>query len=298
MNRYGQISILREEGTFSVVECCDALGVSRSGYHAWLRRPPSSREMENRKLAAAMHDIRAGGHEKAYGSPRMTGELRERGLQAGKNRVARLMRKEGIRAKAKRPFRPRTTIRDNAAADRIAPNRLAELGEITAPGQALAGDITYIPTREGWLYLAVVIDLFSRHVLGWSISGNLATPVVTGALRRALRRGHPLQTGAIFHSDRGCQYTSTDYAGELAGANLLPSMSAKGNCYDNATCESFFATLKAEGFPDGCVFDSKAEARLAIFDYIESFYNRRRKHSSLGYKSPDQYLQDYRNALN
>ncbi len=142
------------------------------------------------------------------------------------------------------------------------------------------------------------MDLYSRSILGWSLSESLATPLVSNALKRAKRHDDLLVPGTLFHSDRGCQYTSRNFLAQLAQENILPSMSASGYCYDNATCESFFATLKNEAFPEHHVFDSKAAAKRAIFDYIETFYNRRRKHSSLGYRSPEQYLQDYRNSLN
>ena len=297
MTRYELIDSLREQDDFSLVEMCEALEVSRSGFYAWQKRPASAREIENRQLLEVMREVHAHRHTKAYGSPRMAEELHDRGLAAGENRVARLMRKEGLRAQTKRAFKPKTTLQDAGASSRIAPNRLAEMEEISAPGQALAGDITYVATREGWLYLAVVIDLFSRCILGWKFSESLTTPLVTGALERA-RRNPMVAANGLFHSDRGCQYTSKAFIDQLAAGNLLPSMSATGYCYDNARCESFFATLKAEGFPQSLVFNTKAEAQLAIFDYIETFYNRRRKHSSLGYLSPEQYLQQYHHSLN
>jgi transposase InsO family protein len=298
MSQYELVETLREQNRYSLTELCEALQTSRSGFYAWKARDASARERENAALLEAMREIHADRHTKAYGSPRMTLELRESGLCCGENRVARLMRQEGIRAKSKRTFRPKTTIQDPGNTSRIAPNRLPKLEEISAPGQALVGDITYVATREGWLYLAVVIDLYSRFVLGWSLSSSLATPVVARALHRATARHRQDLSGSLFHSDRGCQYTSGDFASQLAEHGLHASMSAAGYCYDNAACESFFATLKGEGFPDDHVFDSKAEAKLAIFDYIETFYNRRRKHSSLGYQSPEQYLNSHTISLN
>ncbi|MEL7046874.1 MAG: IS3 family transposase [Pseudomonadota bacterium] len=298
MNQYELIETMREDEKFAVTELCEALGVSRSGFYAWKERPPSAREKENTELVAAIREIHSDRHTKVYGSPRMTEELRDRELCVGENRVARLMRQEGIRARSKRAFRPKTTVQDEDAKCRIAPNRLAELEEITAPGQALVGDITYVATREGWFYLAVVMDLFGRRILGWSLSESLATPLVSAAFKRAKRYDESLTQGTLFHSDRGCQYTSSSFLAELAKEGVISSMSAKGYCYDNATCESFFATLKNECFPEDHVFDSKTEAKRAIFDYLETFYNQRRKHSSLGYRSPDQYLQDYQNSLN
>lgn len=298
MSQYELVETMREHHDFSVSELCQALGVSRSGFYGWRGRPPSERERNNRELLEAMREIHSDPYTCCYGSPRMTNELRDRNLQASENRVARLMRQDGIQARPKRAFRPQTTIQDGSASSRIAPNRLAEIGEISAPGQALAGDITYVATREGWLYLAVVMDLFSRYIVGWSLSESLATPLVIQAFQRASRREDFIAPGSLFHSDRGCQYTSQSYLAVLEHQGVVSSMSATGYCYDNATCESFFATLKTEGFPEHHVFDSKAEARRAIFGYIETFYNRRRKHSSLGYRSPEQHLQEYRNSLN
>jgi len=298
MSQYELVERMREKESFAVTELCEVLEVARAGFYAWKDRPPSQREQENRELLDVIQEIHSDRHTRWYGSPRMADELRDRGLCAGENRVARLMNREGIRAQTKRAFRPKTTVQDPEAARRIAPNRLAQLPEITSPGQALAGDITYVATREGWLYLAVVMDLFSRHILGWSLSESLATPVVSSAFDRAMLRDGIVGPGTMFHSDRGCQYTSDAFLAELAREGVIPSMSATGYCYDNATCESFFATLKTESFPEDHVFNSKLEAKRAIFDYIETFYNRRRKHSSLGYRSPEQYLQEYRNSLN
>jgi transposase InsO family protein len=293
------ITILRKEDGFKAGEICSALGVSRSGYYAALIRPPSLRALENEAIAASAREIHADRHTKAYGSPRMTAELRDRGVAASENRVARIMRDEGIRAAPKRSYRPKTTVQDADGSNRIAPNLLAETGKPDAPGQALVTDITYVATREGWLYLAVVLDLFSRCVIGWSISASLATPLAISALRRAMKGGViGIAPGCIYHSDRGCQYTSHQHLTELTQNHLVPSMSAAGYCYDNATCESFFATLKNEAFPDDQVFDTQQGARLAIFDYIETFYNRRRKHSSLGYKSPQQFLAQHAFSMN
>jgi transposase InsO family protein len=292
MIRYELIQEMREEHSFSVTDLCASFDVSRSGYYAWGSRAPSEREQRNQAALEVIEEIHQHRHTKCYGSPRMTPELHEHGFIFSENRVARLMRSEGIQARRKRAFRPKTTIQDDASTSRIAPNRLADLEGADAPGQALVADITYVATREGWLYLAVVMDLFSRSILGWKISENLATPLVTSALLKALR-SRWVSGGALFHSDRGCQYTSKEFARMLESNDLTPSMSAKGYCYDNAACESFFATLKCEAFPANQVFDSKTEARMAIFDYLETFYNRRRRHSSLGHMSPQQFLDQY-----
>ena len=292
MTKYEQIDTMREEPGYSVEELCAALEVSRSGYYSWKEREPSRRDQENQRVVEELREIHADRHLKAYGSPRMTRELQDREFSVSENRVARLMRNEGIKACSKRPFRPRTTVQDPLAVNRIAPNHLAAIEEVTAPGQVLVGDITYVQTKEGWLYLAAVMDLFSRCVLGWKIGENMETPLVSEALEKASRSGITFD-GGYFHSDRGCQYTSIGYLGLVDSLGLTSSMSATGYCYDNAACESFFATLKAESFPDGRVFETKLEAKRRIFDYIETFYNSRRKHSSLDYHSPIEYLKKH-----
>ena len=272
----------------TITELCEALGVSPSGYHAANNRPESRRTSENAILLNTMTSIHEHRHTRSYGSPRMTAELRAQGYRTSENRVARLMRRSGLRARPRRPYRPKTTRPDHAA--HPSPNLLAKAGPPLSPGAQLVSDITYIPTREGWLYLAVVIDLFSRAILGWKIADSLHSDVVTGALHDALRTGH-IAAGAIFHSDRGCQYTASSTRELLHKYELLQSMSAAGYCYDNAFAESAFASLKAE-LPDAeQPFPSKRAARLAIFDYIETFYNRRRRHTSLGSISPFDYLE-------
>lgn len=275
---------------YTVGELCEALQVSPSGYYKWRRAEPGPRERENARLVEEMREIHAHRHTRAYGSPRMTVELQERGLPCSENRVAGLMAREGLRAKGRRPFRPKTTQSDRHALP--APNHLADSPPAQAPGEALVSDITYVATREGWLYLAVVIDLFSRAVLGWKIGESLETGLVLGALEGALHACE-LPPEALFHSDRGCQYSSGIFRSRLEEHGLIQSMSAKGYCYDNAFAESFFATLKTESFPDDGIFDSKIEARRAIFDYLETFYNRSRKHSSLGYLTPEAVLENY-----
>jgi putative transposase len=291
MTEYELVRNLRENHGFTIQESCDALGLQRSSYYGARKRKPSARAKQNASLAQEIRAIHGDPHLKSYGSPRVTRELQDRGLCASEKRVAKIMQSEGIRANRNRAFRPKTTVQDSESASRIAPNILAQSGKPKGPGEALVTDITYVATREGWLYLAVVIDLFSRCVIGWSVSESLTTPLAIRALRRAIRNGIvQLAPGCLFHSDRGCQYTSMQHLAELASHGLVASMSAAGYCYDNATCESFFATLKNEAFPENQVFASRHEANLAIFDYIETFYNRRRKHSSLGYKSPEEFL--------
>ena len=270
-------------------EYCEAFEVSSSGFYAWQKRPSSARAIRRTELKEAIAEIHSDRHTRSYGSPRMTPALRAIGLSCSENTVARLMREEGIRGATRRPFRPATTQPDGRVTP--APNLLRHI-EATAPGQVYAGDITYVATREGWLYLAVVIDLFGRRVLGWQLGDTLATSLVSAAMDKAC--SHQLRArGAFFHSDRGCQYSSQEFGELCASAGLLQSMSRKGNCWDNAWSESFFASLKSECFPENGIFEAKSLARTAIFDYLETFYNRRRLHSSLGYQSPDDYIARY-----
>lgn len=261
--------------------------MSRSGYHNVGKREPSKRRRANEQLLYQMRIIHSDRHTRCYGSPRMTHELRALGIACSENRVARIMRSNGLRARPRRPFRPKTTQPDHAA--HPWPNLLSQAQSPSAPGAVLVSDITYIPTREGWLYLAVVIDLFSRAILGWKLSDSLHAALVVDAATRAIDSGL-VPRGAIFHSDRGCQYSAAITRELLARHGLRQSMSAKGYCYDNAFSESAFASLKSEVLGDGLPFDSKRAATTALFDYFETFYNRRRLHSSLGYLSPNAFL--------
>jgi putative transposase len=229
----------------------------------------------------------------------MTLELREKGLACSENRVARLMRNKGLRAKPRRPFRPKTTTPDHAAAP--SPNLLSGAGAAQAPGQHLVSDITYVPTAQGWLYLAVIIDQFSRLVVGWKLGNSLHTDLVTAALHKALASGL-VTPGSLFHSDRGSQYSAAQLRTLLTNVKLVQSMSAKGYCYDNAMAESFFASFKNEALPENGRFDNHLEASRAIFDYIECFYNRSRRHTSLGGIAPltflNQFFQNQQPSLN
>ena len=275
---------------FHLSELCEALGLSRSGYYARQTYRPGPRFEQNQRLLEPMQMIHHHRHTRSYGSPRMTHELRGLGLVCSENRIARLMRSEGMRARPRKPFRPKTTRTDHAA--HPSPNLLAAASPPRRPGTHLVSDITYIPTREGWLYLALVIDLFSRSILGWKLSDSLQAEVVTGALQDALATGLIVQ-GALFHSDRGCQYSASQTRQLLARHGLCQSMSAAGYCYDNAYAESAFASLKAELPNDGQPFASKRAAKSALFDYLETFYNRTRRHSALGYQSPRAFLNNY-----
>ncbi len=271
-------------GEHSIQTLCTVLDASRSGFYAWLRPRPSKRAEQNQQLRAKIAQI----HEQSrqtYGSPRMTIELHEQGEKVGRNRVARLMREDGLQGRTKRRYRLRTT--DSNHSDPIAPNRLAQIPAPTQPNKVWRTDITYIPTGEGWRYLAGVLDACSRALIGWAMGSTLDTTVPLAALLMALQQRKP-KPGLIHHSDRGCQYASETYRSTLAAHGLQASMSRKGNCYDNAMMESFWSSLKNE-LIHRTYFATRAQARTAIFDYIECFYNRTRRHSSLGYKSPIDY---------
>lgn len=263
---------------YPVLVMCDVLEVSSSGYYAWRGRPESRRSREDRKLKSEIR-LMFDESRQTYGSERMVVELRDHDIRCGRKRVARLMKEEGLKPKKARRFR-RTTITDPEHAK--APNVLGREFTVDAPDTVWAGDITYLWTREGWLYLAVLLDLYSRRVVGWAVRSHLGQELAIAALDRALyERGRP--EGLVHHSDRGCQYTSTDYQGKLKKSGLTVSMSRKGDCWDNAVVESFFATLKIEL---GDSFSSRKAAYDALFDYIEVFYNRQRRHTSIGSISP------------
>lgn len=275
--------IQREEGTHAVRTMCHALGVSTSGYYAWRSRPESAREVEDRRLAVEVRAI----HRESrgtYGAPRIHAELRARGTACGKKRVARLMREAGVSGKA-----PRRRKRGEPAAPLapVAENVLDRAFQPEAPNQAWAADITQVWTGEGWLYLAVVLDLFSRRVVGWATRPSLSRALAIDALTRAVRDRRP-SPGLLHHSDQGSQYTSHDYQSLVRRHGLVPSMSRRGNCHDNAPTESFFGSLKSE-LVHGRRFGTHAELRSALFDYIEGFYNTRRRHTSLGFHTPAEY---------
>ena len=265
---------------FPVQRLCKVLGVSESGYFAWKGRPACRRQREDMVLLAHVRSAFALSNG-TYGSPRMTHELRDQGLQVGRRRTARLMRDNGLKARQKRRFK-RTT--DSEHAWPIAPNLIDQDFAATAPNQKWGVDISYVWTREGWLYLAVVIDLFSRRVVGWSVGDRLHRRLALAALRRALAIRRPAP-GLIHHSDRGSQYCSIDYQAELRRHGVQVSMSGKGNCYDNAMVETFFKTLKSE-LVWRTVFLTRADAATAIGRYIDSFYNPVRRHSALDFVSP------------
>jgi transposase InsO family protein len=273
---------------FHITTMCRVLEVSKAGYYAWRARPLCDRVKDDRVLTEKIREIQRQVKQR-YGSPRTWQELRALGFTCGENRVARLMRRAGIRAKSARKFRVTT---QSEHAQPIAPNLLDRqfaLERHPKPDHAWAADITYIPTREGWLYLAVILDLATRRVVGWSVRTRLDSELAISALRMALL--HRGAHGALHHSDRGVQYASAAYRQLLTEAGLTASMSRKGDCWDNAAVESFFATLTKELLIDG-IFATRADARRELFEFIEIWYNRQRRHSSLGYRSPAQFEQE------
>jgi len=265
---------------FWVTSMCRVLGVSTSGYYAWQSREKSQRRRVDEALAERIERI----HRESrgtYGAPRIHAELRAEGERVGRKRVARLMRGANvIGVSRRRSFQ--TTRRDPSA--RPAPDLVDREFTASGPNQLWVADITYIPTLAGFLYLAVVLEVWSRKIVGWSMSSRLATPIVLDALAMALDRRRPAE-GVIHHSDQGCQYTSIEFGKRCRQAGVRPSMGSVGDCYDNAMCESFFATLECE-LLDRRPFTDRAEAELAVFDFIEGFYNTRRRHSALGYLAP------------
>lgn len=271
-----------ESARFPVRALCELMGVSKSGYYAWCNRHPSKRDLENARLKSEIRVVHAESRG-TYGSPRVYQELRKRG-RVGRHRVTRLMAEEGLQGCRPRRFR-RTTDSEH---DRpVAPNILKRDFQAAGPDQKWVGDITAIWTGEGWLYLAVLIDLFSRKVVGWSMANHMRSELAIAALRMALgRRRSPHDL--VHHTDRGSQYASQKYSEELFVAGLTPSMSRTGNCWDNAVAESFFATLKKE-LIHRYRWPERRDAQNAIAEYIEVFYNNRRIHSSIGYVSPADY---------
>lgn len=268
---------------------CEVLEVSRSGYYQWLGRGQGLRARQSALLRPKIAAAHASSRQ-TYGSPRVTAALRAQGEDVGRHRVARLMREAGLRGRQKRRYRVRTT--DSNHDQPIAPNRLIQIPAPDRPDTVWVSDLTYIPTDEGWLYLAGVLDLCSRRLVGWAMGSSLDTSLPLAALRMALHQRRPAP-GLLHHSDRGCQYASATYRAALARHGCVASMSRKANCYDNAAIEAFWSTLKHE-LVYRRRFASRADASTALFDYIECFYNRTRLHSSLGHLSP----LDFEDSLN
>jgi putative transposase len=262
---------------------CDILDVSSSGYYSWRKRQPSRRQLDDMVYLAHIRSL-FGESNGTYGSPRMHVDLKEEGLSIGRHRTARLMRENGLKARQKTRFK-RTT--DSTHNHPIAGNLLDQDFSCDGPDEKWGVDISYIWTAEGWLYLAIVLDLFSRRIIGWSVSNRMKKGLAMKALQRAIDLRGP-SPGVIHHSDRGSQYCSGDYQKLLAKYKFVSSMSGKGNCYDNAMVESVFKTIKSELIWRTC-FASRRQAEMAIGHYIDGFYNPRRRHSSLGYQSPLRY---------
>lgn len=277
---------LHTEGV-TVKLLCDTVEVSRSGYYAWVNRPASERATETEALLArikAIHEV----SKQTYGSPRMTAALQSEGLECGENRIARLMRENNIASEAVKKFKITTTDskHDLPIAERI--YETENVDAVMGPNQVWVGDITYVATDEGWLFLAVYLDLFTRKIVGFSSDDNMRAELIMNALDMALGRQDVKDGEMIAHSDRGSQYASDDYRKKLRLCGIIASMSRKGNCWDNAHCESFFHSLKTE-LVYRTNFKTRKEATQAIFEWIETWYNRQRLHSALEYMSPQDY---------
>ena len=272
-----------QRDSYPLQAMCELLDVSTSGYADWKKCGGPAHWPSNEQLLALIRSMH-GEYRQAYGSPRITEELKSRGIPVSRDRVRRLMKANGIRARHKRRYKATTDSKHTLP---VAPNLLNRQFETSAPDQVWTTDITYIPTREGWLYLAVVMDLYTRMIVGWTMDSRMTRELVMNALRVACFRRKPAP-GVLHHSDRGSQYCSGDYRALLGEYGMIASMSRKGNCWDNAPMESFFNSLKNERvFHED--YATREEATRDMFDYIERFYNRRRRHSALGYHSPAQH---------
>jgi putative transposase len=267
---------------YPIIKLCATLNVTRSGYHAWAGREPGVRAEANAALLPLLHQAHRQSRQ-TYGSPRLVHWLRQHGQRCGRGRIAKLMRVAGLSARPRRRFRP-LSLTDSHHDLPVAPNRLRELAVPQQRDAVWVADITYVETAEGWLYVAGVMDRCTRRCIGWAMGETLATTLPLAALDMALQQRRP-PAGLVHHSDRGVQYASLAYRQRLALAGVIPSMSRPANCYDNAAMESFWSSLKRE-LVHRCQFATRAEAKAAIFEWIEVFYNRERFHSALGYQSP------------
>jgi putative transposase len=271
-----------EKAQYPIALLCRMLGVARAGYYAWGTRGPSARALADTLLSDQIVRLHRASRA-TYGTPRLHAELAAAGEHVGRKRVARLLRRAGLHGVTRGRTGPRTTIADPAAV--VAPNRLARDFTAAAPNRRWVGDITYLPTQEGWLYLATLVDVYSRRVVGWAMADHLRTELALDALEMALGQRHPPPGTLLHHTDRGCQYTARAYQAVLQAHGITPSMSGRGNCYDNALAESFNATIKAE-LVAPTRWATRQEARAAVFEWITVFYNRQRRHSRLGYLTP------------
>jgi putative transposase len=283
-------TLIASEPTITVREACAALNVSESGFYAHHHKAQRPRRQEDARIVEQMKEVFEATYC-CYGSPRLLKALRNRGIRCGKTRIRRLMQQEDICPKQKRRFRPRTTQSDPYLP--CAPNVVSELPAASAPAERFHSDITYIPTQEGFVFLAATLDAFTRRCAGWSARDNMETQLVKEAAQMAFGAG--LGNEPLHHSDRGCQYTSESFRCLLEHQEIGQSMSRKGNCYDNALSESFWATVKTECFDNfrSGIPQTRAEVLQKLFHYIELFYNRERLHSALGYKSPVQFERDW-----
>ncbi len=272
---------------FDVEIMCETLGISRSGYYAWKNRDASEKNQKRYELKRKIEDVFMGSR-KTYGAPRVFQVLKGLGIAVGKDTVANLMSDMGLRAKTKKRFRVKTT--DSNHGNPVAPNLLQQNFSVSKPSNVWLSDITYVETNEGWLYVFSIMDLCTRKIVGWSFADNLSHLPLLEAIEMAINRQN-VEPGLIFHSDRGVQYACEAFRKKLADLKFVQSMSGKGNCYDNAPMESFFHTFKTE-LVYQTRFQTKSDARQAIFEWIEEFYNRERIHSSIGYKSPVAYEEE------
>ncbi len=274
---------MAHQAEYTITTMCRVLGVSPSGFHAWKSREPSNRAIEDARLLKRIHAI----HKRSrgtYGAPRIHAELREEhGIRIGKKRVARLMREAGLRGVCRRKF---ITTTKRAQRARPAPDLVNRDFNAEGPDRLWVADITYVPTRAGFCFLAVVVDVFSRRVVGWAMESHMETSLVLNALSMAIQQRQPKEV--IHHSDQGCQYTSIEFGARCRKAGVRPSMGTVADCYDNAMCESFFATLECE-LLDRYRYDNHSQAMSSVFEYIEGWYNPHRRHSSLDYRSPIRY---------
>jgi transposase InsO family protein len=276
--------IQAEKALYPVEVLCQVLAVARSGYYAWCRRPLSVRTQQNQWLMTHIQTCYHASRGR-YGSPRIHQDLRAQGMRVGRHRVARLMRLQGLRSVSRRRAWKRS---GRAGSEVMAANTLRRAFTATRPNEKWVSDITYVPTRQGWLYVAVLMDLYSRRIVGWAMEEQMTTTLTLKALEMALQQ-RPVPVGLLHHSDRGSQYGAMAYQQRLAAHGIRCSMSRPGNCWDNAVVESFFATLKTELLSAEPVYRTRPEARTAIFEYVEGFYNRTRRHSTLGYLSPVEF---------